>query len=200
MNDLESILFNIDINSGAPTQGALLVAEPFLREEFFNHAVVVLVEYDAKGSAMGIVLNRQLDINVQSLVAEIVNEEPIPVYCGGPLSPDRLYYIHTIGHIIPNSQEIFPGLYVGGDFDQIIKYVNSHEQIGQQIRFFLGYSGWDKGQLADELRHHVWAVTQVRDSEILLDGAYNAYWHKIVRLMGEDYRGWLYHPISPSDN
>lgn len=200
MGDLESILFNIDINSSAPTQGALLVAEPFLREEFFNHAVVVLVEYDAKGSAMGIVLNRQLDINVQSLVAEIVYEEPIPVYCGGPLSPDRLYYIHTIGNLIPNSQEIFPGLYVGGDFDQIIKYVNSHEQIDRQIRFFLGYSGWDKGQLADELRHHVWAVTHVRECEILLDGTDNAYWHKIVRLMGKRYRGWLYHPISPSDN
>lgn len=200
MSSIKSLLFDIDLNSDAPKQGALLVAEPFLRERFFNHAVICLVEYAKGKNTMGIVLNIETDINLQSIVAEVTNPDPIPVFCGGPLSNDRLYYLHTLGNIIPDAKEIIPGLYIGGDFNAIIDYVNSGYPIDTKIRFFIGYSGWDIDQLEEELSQNVWAITTIDDCASLLHGANNAYWHNTVRRMGHKYRGWLYHPTDPTVN
>lgn len=200
MKRFESLLFNIDIENRIPCQGSLLIAEPFLRESYFNHAVVCLAEYDNSKSTLGIVLNRALDLDLASVVATITRDEKIPLFCGGPLSSDRLYFIHTLGDIIPSSQEIIPGLYIGGDFDTVIDYINSGYPVEGKIRFFLGYSGWDVGQLAGELSNNVWAVTDIPDIDSLLTGEDNDYWHNMVRYMGNDYRGWLYHPINPESN
>ena len=46
MNKIDSLLFNIDLPKGVPCRGALLVAEPFLKEKYFNHAVICLIDYD----------------------------------------------------------------------------------------------------------------------------------------------------------
>lgn len=200
MKKIESFLFNIDIENISPQKGSLLVAEPFLRESYFNHSVICLIDYDSIKTTMGIVLNRRLDIDLASVVPAITIDTEIPLFCGGPLSCDRLFYIHTLGDIIPKSQTIIPGLYFGGDFDIISDYINSGYPIEGKVRFFLGYSGWDKGQLADELKENVWAVTSISDIDMLLIGEDNSYWHNMVRSMGVKYRNWLYQPIDPTSN
>ena len=58
MPDLDSSLFKINLPTGTPAVGSILVAEPFLREEYFNHGVISLVEYEPGKSAMGLVLNK----------------------------------------------------------------------------------------------------------------------------------------------
>lgn len=109
MIDFDKILFNIDIASGMPNQRALLVAEPFLKDQYFGHSVIFLVDYAPMGNAMGIVVNTPTAYTLQGLVKGIIREEGIPVWCGGPMSCDRLYYIHTLGRLIPGSREIVPG-------------------------------------------------------------------------------------------
>ena len=180
MNKLDSLIFNIDIKTQISRQGSLLVAEPFLRENYFNHAVICLAEYAESKSTFGIVLNRALNLDLASVLPAITREEKIPLFCGGPLSSDRLYYLHTLSDIIPNSQEIIPGLYIEGDFNAIVDYINSGYPIEGKIRFFLGYSGWSVGQLADELKQNVWAVTEIPCLKNILIGEDNAYWHNIV--------------------
>lgn len=200
MDKISSFLFNIDISSNAPFQGALLVAEPLLNDDYFNHAVICLTEYDDNKTTMGFILNNKTRHNLQSLIAEISCNTPIPVYCGGPMSEDKLFYIHSLGDIIPDSHEIIPGLYVGGDFNAVIKYLNSGYPIEGYIKFFIGYSGWDIGQLKSELRKNVWAVTTPTDISDLIKAHNDSYWHTIVRSMGNPYRGWLYHPKNANNN
>ena len=55
MPDLDSSIFKINLPTGKPAVGSLLVAEPFLREEYFNHGIISLVEYERGKSAMGLV-------------------------------------------------------------------------------------------------------------------------------------------------
>ena len=118
MLDFESLIFNIDINRSAiPHAGSLLVAEPFLRERYFHHSVICLVDYEERGSAMGIVLNNRTSYTLQDLLPSVTASVTIPVYCGGPMSCERLYFVHTLGDLIPSSREIVDGLYIGGDFD-----------------------------------------------------------------------------------
>ncbi len=201
MIDFESLLFNIDINTRCiPRPGSLLVAEPFLRERYFHHAVICLVDYEPRGSAMGIVLNNLTSYTLQDVLPSVKAKTPIPIYCGGPMSCDRLYFMHTLGELIPDSREVTPGLYIGGDFETVLSIVNDGYSTDGHLRFFLGYSGWDVEQLDGELLKNVWAVTDIPSLDTVLTGEEDAYWHRVVRGMGKKYRGWLYHPRNPHSN
>lgn len=195
MINFDSILFNIDIGTNTPRPGALLVSEPFLREQYFHHAVISLVEYSPGGSAMGVVMNSPTAHRLQNLIGGITVDEPITVYCGGPMSCDRLFFMHTLGDVIPGALAVGDsGLWISGDFDAMTDYINAGYPIDGCIRFFIGYSGWDRGQLDGELSNNVWAVTDLDDPARALTMSGDSYWHNTVRRMGLDYRGWLYHP------
>ena len=200
MTDIKDLLFNINIPGDKPAAGQLLIAEPFLRDRYFTHSVICLIEYEEYGTAMGIVMNHSTNYTLQELISEISIDEPVRVYCGGPMSCDRLYYIHTLGEIIPGGREIRPGLYIGGDYNKMIGYVNSGYPIEGCIRFFIGYSGWSRRQLDDELMSNTWVVTPSPNGTELLTGDDDSYWHAAVRRAGENFRGWLYHPINLHSN
>lgn len=200
MKKLEKILFNINLPNRKAYPGALLVAEPFLRESYFNHSVICLVDYERTGTSMGLVLNKLTNYSLSDLISSVDQGNHIPVFCGGPMSCDRLFIIHSLGEMIPRSRQIADGLYVGGDFDSVIDYVNSGMPIDGNIRFCLGYSGWGAGQLDEELHKKVWAVAPVSAPYRLLTGSEDSYWHRQVKNMGHNYRGWLYHPQNPRMN
>lgn len=201
MIDYDNALFNIDITSGdMPHPGALLIAEPFLKDEYFSHAVICLVEYAMGGTAMGIVMNRSTAYTLQGLVKDVTRKKDIPIFCGGPMSCDRLYFVHTLGDIIPDAKEIKPGLFIGGDFQAMLGYVNAGYPIEGYIRFFIGYSGWSREQLDEELHKRVWAVTESADYAQLLTAQEDSYWHRAVRNMGNNFRGWRFHPKNPQAN
>ena len=197
MTDIDSLLFKIEMSQRAPHAGALLIAEPFLREEYFCHAVICIIEYDADKSTMGIVMNKPTGYTLNTLINQVSDHVDIPVYCGGPLSCDRLYFIHTLGNMIPDAQKISDGLYIGGDFDTTVRYLNMGLISPSNIRFFLGYSGWDPGQLNDEIKQHVWAVSLPSHNEDLFNDDGDKYWHQHVKAMGDEYKGWKYHPENP---
>lgn len=200
MIDLDSTLFNINLGSHKPHSGSLLVAEPFLHEDYFNHAVILLVDYEDSKESMGIVMNRSIGYTLGDLVEELPEDVNIPVFCGGPMSCDRLFYLHTLGDVFSDSRHIIDNLYIGGDFNQVIQYVKEGYPTEGLVRFFVGYSGWSIGQLDNELAKHVWAVVPPLSSGKMLVGSDDSYWHKVVRSMGPKYRGWLYHPMNPTAN
>lgn len=200
MTDIDSLLFKIEMSHRSPQPGALLIAEPFLREDYFCHAVICLVDYEIGKRSMGIVMNKPTNYTLGTLVKQIDEHNITPIYCGGPLSCDRLYFIHTLGDIIPNSRKINDNLYIGGDFNAMIGYVNSGYNIEGNVRFFIGYSGWDSGQLEEELTLHTWAVSNQYQAQQLLMGEGDKYWHNHVKALGNEYRGWQYHPENPQLN
>lgn len=95
MPNLDSSLFRINLPTGQPRVGSILVAEPFLREEYFNHGVISLVEYERGKSSMGLVLNKTTGYTLGDAIEGVDEEVDIPIYCGGPLSCDRLFYLHS---------------------------------------------------------------------------------------------------------
>lgn len=200
MINLDSQIFNIDIPSGPPARGSLLVAEPFLREQYFRHAVISIIDYGSGESAMGVVMNRLTAYPLQSLIEGIKIKKPIEVYCGGPMSNNRLYFVHTLGDLIPQTHPVTDGLYVGGDFNSIIKYINTGYPTEGFLRFFLGYSGWSPLQLEEEVNNKVWAVTNITNPASLLTGSEDQYWHRYVRELGDKYKGWRIHPSNPQSN
>lgn len=200
MPNLDSTLFKINLPTSHPQPGVLLVAEPFLREDHFNHAVITLVEYARRKSAMGLVLNKPTGYTLGEAIDGINDDVDTPIYCGGPVACDRLFYLHSLGNELPNSRKLSDDLFIGGDFDSVKAYVNMGLPTEGLIRFFVGYSGWDPGQLEEEIRTHVWAVApRPANSEILREDD-DSFWYHIVRTMGTPYRNWLYHPLNPQFN
>ena len=200
MLNLDSSLFRINLPTSQPRPGVLLVAEPFLREDYFNHAVITLIEYDKDKSSMGLVLNKPTGYTLGEAIEGIDDNIDTPIYCGGPVSCDRMFYIHSLGNEFPHSRKLSDDLYIGGDFESVKSYVNMGLPTEGIIRFFVGYSGWDPGQLEEEITRHVWAVApRPANSEILREDG-DSFWYHIVRSLGEKYRNWLYHPLNPQFN
>lgn len=192
MKDITSDLFKVRRRAGSPVAGGILVAEPFVKECCFNHAVVSIIDYVSTEGATGVVMNNRSEYKLADLLEGISAPEPVPVFCGGPTGQDRLFFIHTLGpDIIADTRPYAPGLYIGGNFDDAISYVNDGYATEGSIRFFLGYCNWVEGQLEREIRNDTWVgISDTPAAEELLTGAGDAYWHRMVRRLGPDYRSW----------
>ena len=101
-----------------PYRGALLVAEPFLDEGCFRRSVICLAEYSEKG-AVGFVLNSPTRYFLNELLVGAGSLPSIPVYCGGPVGTDHLFFLHDIA-ALPGAVEITEGLFANGDFDMLL--------------------------------------------------------------------------------
>lgn len=163
-----------------------------------------MIDVPERQASMGVVLNNCTALLLSDVLSEVPSDIKVPVYCGGPLSQDRLFFIHTLGSdIIPDASEYAPGMFVGGDFDAILDYIRSGYPVDGNVRFFLGYSGWDATQLHNEIQNEVWAVADpdlaVSPSELLtMHGDH--LWHHVIRAMGAEYRTWDFHPASYTAN
>lgn len=198
--DLRSTIFNINLSTGTPECGSLLVAEPFLSEECFNHAVILLIDHGDDNPSMGLTLNKKAGYNLSDIVDEVNKEIEVPVFSGGPVGDDRMFYLHTLPGLFKESIEVADGLYIGGDYAQVLDYVNAGYPTDGLLRFYVGYAGWEPGQLEKEIEQNVWAVTKPDEYSKLLASKPGSLWHDTVRSMGPRYRGWQLHPINPLAN
>ena len=133
-------LFKIETNHVAPSKGRILIAEPFLPGSYFNRAIILLVAHSDKG-AIGFILNKKIDYPVNEILGDFPEFEA-EVYIGGPVSTDTIYFIHSLGKLIPGSIHVKDNIYWGGDFEEVKRLIREGLILPGQIRFFLGYSGW----------------------------------------------------------
>ena len=171
--------------STLPKKGHLLIAEPStLGDVSFNRSVVLLAEHNDEGS-IGFILNKPLNYTINDLLPEI--EASFKIYNGGPVEQDNLYFIHNIPEIIPNSVEISNGIYWGGDFETTKHLINTGEINKNNIRFFLGYSGWSVNQLEMEMQENAWIVSENSLKKKLLSKSSNQFWKEKIIEQGGEY-------------
>lgn len=197
MLDLDKIL-NIKQTKVRPTRGRVLISNPFLSDYFFRRAVVLLIDHGEDGS-VGLIINKPLEMKVSELTSSFPSTTG-NVFLGGPVKTDGIFFMHTYGSLVPDSSEVMPGLYWGGDMQTLDLLIrgNPHEA-EQNIRFYLGYSGWVSGQLREELVSRSWAITQTTASEVISPSV-DKLWHQKVQSMGKEFEPWLNFPPDPSFN
>lgn len=197
--DLESIIYKAPTIVN-PQKGDLLIAEPLLDEPYFKRSVILLLDEDNNQGHIGLALNKITPVSLQDLFPDWKAGAEVPVYSGGPVEADRLFMLHTMGDRFEGSMEVSPGLYVGAKLDDIIDYINNNRYADGNIRFFLGYSGWSRGQLTSEILKNTWALNPNPGHTDVLTGAEDLYWRREVRRLGEKYRSWLLVPSNPAFN
>lgn len=199
--ELSSLLFNHSYPDD-PKRGSLLIAEPFMKGDVFSRSVILILDVEQDQGHLGLELNKCLSVDLSDLIENLETERKIPVFRGGPVDSSRLFMLHTLGEEFRDSSEILPGLFVGGSLEDVYEYLSEGGETEGKIRFFLGYSGWTKGQLRSEIDHQVWALNNEGfvDANLLLTGKGNSYWRREVERLGSGYRSWLIVPRDPKLN
>lgn len=181
-----------------PKKGDLLIAEPsIIGDMSFNRSIILLADHTQEGS-IGFILNKPLNYTIKELIPEI--DSNFKVYNGGPVEQDNLYFIHKIPEIIPNSIEISLGIYWGGDFKKVVELIANDKIDDSDIRFFLGYSGWDSTQLENELKLNSWLVSKNIYEKEIIEKDYETFWKEKMLELGGDYSIWSNAPENPSFN
>jgi putative transcriptional regulator len=194
---LNTNIFRIETNHIAPQQGHILIAEPFLAGSYFNRSIIILASYNENG-AIGFILNKKVDYPVEDLFVNFPDFDS-EIHIGGPVGTDSVYFIHSLGDAIPGSIHIKENLYWGGDFDTLKLQIKLGLVNSQQVRFFLGYSGWEAGQLEEEIKENSWLVADVPQADLMTIDE-NSMWAESVRAMGGKYKMWENFPENPLMN
>ncbi|MBS1933715.1 MAG: YqgE/AlgH family protein [Bacteroidetes bacterium] len=180
-----------------PGPGILLIADPFLKDPNFMRTVVFLCEHQDEGS-FGFVLNKNYEYKLADLVNGLEDLE-IPVFLGGPVQMDTIHFLHLYPDHIPGGYEIVDGVFWGGDFEIAIKLIREKKIDMNKIRFFIGYSGWGSGQLADELKEKSW-LTAAATRKLVFHKHIDEIWKDSLRHLGGDYEMMINFPIDPQLN
>jgi putative transcriptional regulator len=165
-------------------KGDLLVSQPFMMDGNFRRTVVFLAEYNKDG-ALGFILNRPLEYKVEELVLDFPDFKD-NAYFGGPVATNTIHYIHRVGQILDESIEIDNGIFWGGNFDKLKSLIANNLVSPNDIKFYVGYSGWSPGQLEDELIHGSWIIAPV-DSNYIFKQKNMDLWKKVLEHKGENF-------------
>jgi putative transcriptional regulator len=157
----------------------------------------LLCEHNEEGT-FGFVLNNFIEISLTDLIEDLPAFDA-RISIGGPVNADNLFYLHTLGEHIPGSIEIFDGIYMGGSFEVLQVALESGTLQRNQVRFFVGYSGWSPGQLDDEITRNSWFVGKAKAEDLMNPDIENL-WQKVLQDMGSNFSLIAGYPEDPNLN
>jgi putative transcriptional regulator len=178
-------------------RGRILIAEPFMQGFYFSRSVILITEINEK-ETIGLVLNKTSDINPNELIYDIPNYTGT-LYLGGPVEPNSLHYLHTLGELLPGAEKITDNIYYGGDFDRLIRLIRKGDADLNSVKFFAGYTGWEGKQLLDELNEAAWVVSTIDNKKIMLTNSTDL-WNSTLIELGNIYKSWINIPQQPAFN
>jgi putative transcriptional regulator len=181
-------------------KGYFLIANPVLPDPSFSRTVVLLCNHDDDGS-FGLVINRSAPIDSKEVFAEMgMSEFPSgKIYLGGPVSPSQVFYLCHSEKSLPELEPICDGVYLGMSWELLDNLMTRVKNPEKNIRFFLGYSGWGTGQLAEEMIRLSWLTTQAC-GEFVFQENEGGVWANVVYSLGKDYEYLVQAPVNPQWN
>ena len=136
--------------------GLYIKSTATLNDSIFENTTILIVEHNETGS-VGFVTNKPLNKSLHELI-EFNNSKPFPLMDGGPVDRDHLFVLHKRPDLIEGGELKTDGLYLGGNMEQVIEAINSNGANQQEIQLFVGYCGWDAGELETEIEEGSWSI------------------------------------------
>ena len=175
--------------------GSLLVSMPFLGDPSFERCVILLCEHNEEGS-FGLMINQKTEFRLGDF--NMFTDFDSEVFEGGPVQANTIHYIHSLEEL-RESVKIKKDLRWGGDFNQLKSIIDAGEISDNEIRFYVGYSGWGDGQLQEELERDSWIVYNDYSLDIFKLKP-EEIWRQVLLEMGGKYAQLANYPIDPSLN
>ena len=137
--------------------GIVINSTDVLNNSFFEHTTILIVQHNEEGS-LGFVTNKPFGKSLHELI-EFNHAKPYPLMDGGPVDREHLFVLHSRPDLIKGGEQIHNGLYLGGNMEQVIEAINTKAASQQEIQVFIGYCGWDMGELEAELEEGSWTFS-----------------------------------------
>ena len=141
--------------------GLFLKSTSLLNDTSFENAVVFITEYNEKG-AMGFVVNQKFPRKLNEL-EEFKKVTPFPIYLGGPVDQEHLYFIHRRPDLIEGGEPVTAAIFLGGNFKSAVKNIDNQILTENDCKIFMGYCGWDYRELDEEIAEGSWEVQETGD-------------------------------------
>ncbi|RBQ03357.1 YqgE/AlgH family protein [Pedobacter miscanthi] len=186
------------LNNIKPKTGRLLISEPFMADPNFKRSVVLLTEHGNDGS-VGYILNQVGNLILNDVIQDLWDAQNY-IYFGGPVAADTLHFIHRCYDKLQSGEDIGNGLYWGGNFETLKILLNTNAINADEVKFFMGYSGWDKGQLDREIEQNAWMVSDKFDPELIFSNDDEKLWRDVIVNLGPKYAHISNFPVDPSLN
>lgn len=186
------------LNPIEPQKGRLLISEPFLNDPNFKRSVILIAEH-AEEATIGFVLNQRSNLLLADLIPEL-SQSNFPIYVGGPVANDTIHFIHRAFDKMNDGEEIAPGVYWGGNFETLRVLIEGNLLAEDEIKFFIGYSGWGTNQLKDEISQNTWIISNQFDADILFSGNEEEVWRTVIVNLGPKFAHISNFPNNPNLN
>jgi putative transcriptional regulator len=166
----------------------LLIAMPGMADPNFSTTVTLICEHNDEG-ALGIVINRPLELNLGGLFEQLDIENPdsgaaeLPVLMGGPVGPERGFVLHAPVDRYENTLAVSSDIHLTLSRDVIDEMAAGGGP--QQSLVALGYAGWEAGQLEHEMLANSW-LTVPATTDIVFDMPFNQRWMSAAQTLGID--------------
>jgi putative transcriptional regulator len=181
-----------------PTVGRLLISEPFLADPNFARSVVLVAE-ESESGVLGVVVNQKSNLLLSDLIPKI-ERSIFPMFIGGPVEVDSIFYVHRCFDKIQSGFEIAKGLYWSYDFDVVHHLIQDDNLNSNEIKFFLGYSGWAPSQLNEEIASNTWIVSDQYKADLIFQEDEKEVWPDVIRNLGPRYAHLVNFPQNPNLN
>jgi len=161
---------------------------PALSGSFFHRAVVYICEHDTQG-AIGLIVNKPTHVMLPELLnhLEISNAatplRAMPVFFGGPVQKGQGMVIHNSQQQWKTTIALSESLFLTTSTD-ILEKMGSPDGPEKSL-VTLGYSGWEAGQIEQEIVNNSWLTVSAEES-ILFDIPADKRWHEAAKLLGID--------------
>jgi putative transcriptional regulator len=165
-----------------------LIAMPGLKDPNFSRTVTYVCEHTEQG-AMGIVINRPMDIRLGEVLEQLEisvhanGVEDVQVYLGGPVQTDRGFVIHDGPAEFDSTLAVTPDIRVTTSRDVLEAIADGRGPTQRLVA--LGYAGWGAGQLEEELSANAW-LSGPADTDIIFSRAPGERWLAAAHLLGID--------------
>ncbi|MGF7232534.1 YqgE/AlgH family protein [Arachidicoccus sp.] len=134
--------------------GTILISTPLLDHSIFEKTIVYISEYNVDGTS-GFIVNKLFPKRLNDLI-EFRNSPSVHLYAGGPVEMEKLYFVHQRPDLIEGGIFVCNSIYLGGNFKQATDSINKKALLENDIKLFIGYCGWDFGQLDAEIAEGCW--------------------------------------------
>jgi putative transcriptional regulator len=165
-----------------------LIAMPGLKDPNFSRTVTYVCEHTDQG-AMGIVINRPMDIRLGEVLSQLdIDSDDRSVldrlvFLGGPVQPERGFVLHTGDHSFDSTLAITPDISVTTSRD-VLEAIAAGRGPERSL-VALGYAGWGGGQLEEEMSNNAW-LSGPADRDIIFRLPADGRWQAAAQLLGVD--------------
>lgn len=147
-----------------PRQGRCLAATSLLDGSYFEAAIIFIHSHNEAGAA-GFIVNRRFPRKLNELV-EFRHHAAIELYEGGPVDQEHIFFLHRASSAIAGGTPVTEDLFFGGNFNNAVTALTNGQLSSNEVKIFIGYCGWDAGELEGEIAEGSWTAMNIDATEI----------------------------------